>query len=82
VKGDGWKVQITCPSAKVTSMNSVIIEVQQPLKFSETADVVLFGSGIYMRDIAQDTGSISLSSPTAMSPPLVATCHRNISSAG
>jgi transcriptional regulator GlxA family with amidase domain len=55
MKADGWKVQITCPSAKVTSMNGVTIEAQQPLKFAESADVVLFGSGIYTRDIAQDT---------------------------
>ena len=55
MKGDGWKVQITCPSTKVTSMNGVTIEAQQPLEFAQTADVVLFGSGIYTRDIAQDT---------------------------
>ena len=55
MKADGWKVQITCPSAKVTSMNGVTIEAQQPLEFAQTADVVLFGSGIYTRDIAQDT---------------------------
>ena len=55
MKGDGWKVQITCPSTKVTSMNGVTIEAQQPLEFAQTADVVLFGSGIYTRDIAQDS---------------------------
>jgi hypothetical protein len=55
MKGDGWKVQITCPSTKVTSMNGVTIEAQQPLEFAQTADVVLFGSGIYTRDIAQGT---------------------------
>jgi len=55
MKGEGWNVQITCPSAKVTSMNGVTIDAQQPLAFTETADVVLFGSGIYTRDIARDT---------------------------
>jgi transcriptional regulator GlxA family with amidase domain len=55
MKGEGWNVQITCPSAKVTSMNGVTIDAQQPLAFTKTADVVLFGSGIYTRDIAQDT---------------------------
>jgi transcriptional regulator GlxA family with amidase domain len=54
MKAEGWNVQITCPSDKVTSMNGVTIDAQQPLAFAQTADVVLFGSGIYTRDIARD----------------------------
>jgi transcriptional regulator GlxA family with amidase domain len=54
MKGKGWNVQITCPSDKVTSMNGVTIEAQQPLAFAQKADVVLFGSGIYTRKIAKD----------------------------
>ena len=54
MKGEGWNVQITCPSEKVTSMNGVTIEAQQPLAFAQQADVVLFGSGIYTREIAKD----------------------------
>ena len=54
MKSEGWNVQITCPSEKVTSMNGVTIEAQQTLEFAQTADVVLFGSGIYTRDIAKD----------------------------
>ena len=54
MKGEGWNVQITCPSNQVTSMNGVRINSQQPLEFANTADVVLFGSGIYTRDIAKD----------------------------
>jgi transcriptional regulator GlxA family with amidase domain len=54
MKGEGWNVQITCPSDFVTSMNGVRIEAQQPLEFANTADVVLIGSGIYTRDIAKD----------------------------
>ena len=54
MKAEGWNVQITCPSDKVTSMNGVTIEAQQPLAFAQKADVVLFGSGIYTRDIAID----------------------------
>ena len=54
MKGKGWKVQITCPSDKVTSMNGVTIEAQQQLAFAQQADVVLFGSGIYTRNIAKD----------------------------
>ena len=55
MKVEGWSVQITCPSDKVTSMNGITVEAQQPLAFTQTADVVLFGSGIYTRDIAKDT---------------------------
>ncbi|MDB9957468.1 DJ-1/PfpI family protein [Oceanospirillaceae bacterium] len=54
MKSNGWNVQITCPSDTVTSMNGVTIKAQQPLEFANTADVVVFGSGIYTRDIAQD----------------------------
>lgn len=54
MKGEGWNVQITCPTDKVTSMNGVTIEAQQQLVFAKTADVVLFGSGIYTREIAKD----------------------------
>jgi transcriptional regulator GlxA family with amidase domain len=54
MKGEGFNVQITCPSEKVTSMNGVTIEAQQPLAFAQQADVVLFGSGIYTREIAKD----------------------------
>lgn len=54
MKGDGWNIQICCPSESVTSMNGVSIKAQQPLEFANSADVVLFGSGIYTRDIAND----------------------------
>lgn len=58
MKGQGWNVQITCPTAQVTSMNGVTVTAQQPLEFANTADVVLFGSGIYTRDIAKDTSML------------------------
>jgi len=54
MKGEGWNVQITCPSDKVTSMNGVTVEAQQKLAFAQQADVVLFGSSIYTREIAKD----------------------------
>jgi transcriptional regulator GlxA family with amidase domain len=54
MKPKGWNVQITCPTVKVTSMNGVTVAAQQPLEFANTADVVLFGSGIYTREIAMD----------------------------
>ena len=55
MKPEGWNVQITCPSEQVTSMNGVTVTAQQPLEFANTADVVVFGSGIYTRDIAKDS---------------------------
>jgi len=50
----GWNVQITCPTTQVTSMNGVTVTAQQPLEFANSADAVLFGSGIFTRDIAKD----------------------------
>lgn len=54
MKSAGWNVQITCPSNQVTSMNGVTIDAQQSLEFANSADVVLFGSGINTREIAKD----------------------------
>ena len=54
MKSSGWNIQITCPSDFVPSMNGVKIEPQQPLEFANNADVVIVGSGIYTRDIAND----------------------------
>jgi len=59
MKSDGWNVQITCPTDTVTSMNGVTINAQQPLSFCNEADIVLFGSGIYTRDIAKDKSIMS-----------------------
>ena len=53
---DGWKAEITSPSAHVTSMNGVTVRARQPLEFANEADAVIFGSGIYTRAIAQDFG--------------------------
>ena len=54
MKGSGWNIQITCPEDYVTSMNGVRVEAQQPLEFANSADVVLVGSGIYIREIAKN----------------------------
>ena len=54
MKGAGWEVQITSPTDSVNSMNGVTINAQQPLEYCDVADVVLFGSGIYTRDVAND----------------------------
>ena len=49
-----WNVKITSPSEEVTSMNGVTIKAQEKLEYANSADVVIIGSGIYTRDIAQD----------------------------
>lgn len=59
MKSEGWNVQITCPTKTVTSMNGLTIEAQQQLEFANTADVVLFGSGMLTRDIAKDESILS-----------------------
>lgn len=59
MKSDNWQVQITCPSHSVTSMNGVTVMAQQPLEYANTADVVLFGSGIKTRDIARNQEILS-----------------------
>jgi transcriptional regulator GlxA family with amidase domain len=56
LSAQGWKAEITSPSARVTSMNGVTVQAQQPLEFANEADVVLFGSGVYTRAIADDIG--------------------------
>lgn len=59
MKSSGWNVQIASPSETVTSMNGVSITAQQDLEFANTADAVLFGSGIYTREIAKDKALLS-----------------------
>ena len=40
-------------------MNGVTVTAQQPLEFANTADVVLFGSGILTRDITKDESTFN-----------------------
>lgn len=54
MRGQGWSVQIVCPTPEVTSMNGVTIQRQQPIEFAAEADAVLIGSGIRTRDLAND----------------------------
>src|SRR5574344_1959595 len=59
MKEHGFNVQITSPTKTVTSMNGLTIEAQQQLEFANSADVVLFGSGLKTRDIAKDETILS-----------------------
>ena len=53
-KGNGLRAVITGTGQSVTSMNGVEVRIQEPLSFTATADVVLFGSGIHTRDHIND----------------------------
>ncbi|MEX3894277.1 DJ-1/PfpI family protein [Paraburkholderia sp. BR10954] len=54
VKKPGWRVAIASPTAKVRSMNGVVLEAQATLKDACEADAVLVGSGIQTRAVAAD----------------------------
>lgn len=58
MKADGWKAEIASPSARITSMNGLVVEAQQPLEFANKADAVIFGSGIYTRAIAENSAML------------------------
>lgn len=52
---DGWKAEIASPAPRITSMNGVVVEAQQPLEFANEADAVIFASGLYTRAIAENS---------------------------
>lgn len=54
MRAKGWMAHITAPTPRVTSMNGVTVEAQQPLEFAATADAVLIGSGMKTREVAAD----------------------------
>jgi transcriptional regulator GlxA family with amidase domain len=56
VKKPGWRVSIASPSARVRSMNGVVIEAQATLGEAATADAVIVGSGMQTRQVVADAG--------------------------
>lgn len=54
VKKPDWRVSIASPTTKVKSMNGMVVEAQATLKEASEADVIIIGSGINTRDIAND----------------------------
>jgi len=52
-KQHGISAAITCPTARVTSMNGVVVEAQAPLAFAREADAVIVGSGMATREIVR-----------------------------
>ncbi|MDR7152658.1 transcriptional regulator GlxA family with amidase domain [Hydrogenophaga palleronii] len=56
IKSPGWRVTLCCPTPTVTSMNGVTLHAQSTLEEANDADVVLFGSGMKTREIANNEG--------------------------
>jgi len=54
IKSDGWRVTISTPTAKVTSMNGVVVEQMSSLEEACEADAVIVGSGIATREVVED----------------------------
>jgi transcriptional regulator GlxA family with amidase domain len=55
VKKPGWRVSIACPTARVKSMNGVVIEAQASLQEACAADAVIVGSGVRTREVVADS---------------------------
>lgn len=51
----GWSAELAGPGSHVTSMNGVTVQLQRPLEWANEAEVVLFGSGLYTRAIAENS---------------------------
>lgn len=59
VDRENWEVNITGPEKRLTSMNGLVIEAQQPLQYANEADIVLFGSGMKTADYVKDETFLS-----------------------
>jgi transcriptional regulator GlxA family with amidase domain len=54
IKQPGWRVSIASPTARVRSMNGVVLEAQASLAEASAADAVIVGSGIRTREVVAD----------------------------
>ncbi|UTW03169.1 DJ-1/PfpI family protein [Amphritea atlantica] len=54
VKRSDWRVSIASPTARVESMNGLVLERHIPLSEANNADVVLIGSGMKTRAVVAD----------------------------
>jgi transcriptional regulator GlxA family with amidase domain len=55
LKPQGFSAELCGPGSHVTSMNGVTVQLQRPLEWANEAEVVLFGSGLYTRAIAENS---------------------------
>ncbi|TDP74045.1 DJ-1/PfpI family protein [Roseateles toxinivorans] len=54
VKKPGWRVSLASPTARVRSMNGVVLEAQASLQDAAEADAVIVGSGMRTREVVAD----------------------------
>jgi transcriptional regulator GlxA family with amidase domain len=54
IKAPDWRVSIASPTARVRSMNGVVIEAQASLREASAADAVIVGSGMQTREVVAD----------------------------
>lgn len=54
VRKPDWRVSIASPSARVRSMNGVVLDAQTSLREAAAADAVLVGSGMQTREVVAD----------------------------
>jgi len=54
VKKPDWRVSIASPTARVRSMNGVVLEAQATLRDACAADAVIVGSGVHTREVVAD----------------------------
>lgn len=54
-----WRVSISSPTARVTSMNGLTLDAHIDLKEANQADAVLIGSGRKTREVANDPSILS-----------------------
>lgn len=54
VKTPDWRVSIASPTARVRSMNGVVLEAQASLPEAAEADAVIVGSGALTREVVAD----------------------------
>jgi transcriptional regulator GlxA family with amidase domain len=54
VRKPNWRVSIASPTARVRSMNGVVLEAQASLAEAAAADAVIVGSGMKTREIVAD----------------------------
>lgn len=59
IKKPGWRVSLAGPSASVTSMNGVTVNLGASLADACEAEAVIVGSGIRTREIAADPAILS-----------------------
>jgi transcriptional regulator GlxA family with amidase domain len=54
IKRPNWRVSIASPTARVRSMNGVVLEAQASLEEASAADAVIVGSGSQTREVVAD----------------------------